>query len=173
MAIINVIMKTGDRFLQPITIVDTSLPDRPLVYINNSFTELTGHSAGEAVGKNCRFLQGPLTDPQTVENIRQAMAKKQALSQDLINYTRDGVLMYNRLVLIPHHRGPKLFYIGLQHQIAKDKYSPVLNLSQSDLFDRTLNPLTIVLATAQMDLPNSEKLFQKAVQQIKDFVFNL
>ncbi len=173
MDIIDVIMKTGDGFLQPITIVDTSLPDRPLIYVNNAFTELTGLSPREVVGKNCRFLQGPLTDPQTVENIRRAMAKKEALSQDLINYTRDGVMMYNRLVLIPQQKGSRLFYIGLQHQITEDKYGPVLNISQSDLFDRTLNPLTIVLATAELDLPNSKKLFQKAVQQIRDFVFNL
>jgi len=41
-----------------ITIVDARLPDTPLIYVNAGFERLTGYSADEVLGRNCRFLQG-------------------------------------------------------------------------------------------------------------------
>ena len=48
------------------TITDPRQPDNPLVWVNPSFTRITGYEAEEAVGRNCRFLQGPATDPAAV-----------------------------------------------------------------------------------------------------------
>ncbi|WP_299803742.1 PAS domain S-box protein, partial [Sulfuricurvum sp. RIFOXYD2_FULL_44_160] len=38
-----------------ITITDPSLPDNPLIYVNRAFSETTGYSFEDAVGRNCRF----------------------------------------------------------------------------------------------------------------------
>ncbi len=42
-----------------VVITDATLPDNPIVYVNPAFELMTGFSAEEAVGRNCRFLQGP------------------------------------------------------------------------------------------------------------------
>ena len=39
-------------------LVDATEPDLPLAYVNPAFEELTGYPAAEALGRNCRFLQG-------------------------------------------------------------------------------------------------------------------
>ena len=52
------------------TITDPRLPDDPLVWVNPSFTRLTGYRLDEVVGRNCRLLQGPNTDP-----VLQALAR--------------------------------------------------------------------------------------------------
>ncbi len=44
-----------------IVIVDSTVSDQPLIYVNKSFEEITGYSREFSVGKNCRFLQGPET----------------------------------------------------------------------------------------------------------------
>ena len=55
-----------------ITIADARLPDQPLIYINAGFERLTGYPVAEVLGRNCRFLQGPGTDPATVATLREA-----------------------------------------------------------------------------------------------------
>ncbi|MEL7436027.1 MAG: PAS domain-containing protein, partial [Chloroflexota bacterium] len=41
-----------------ISIADAQLPDMPLIYINPTFERTTGYSTLDAIGRNCRFLQG-------------------------------------------------------------------------------------------------------------------
>jgi PAS domain-containing protein len=58
---------------QNFVVTDPSLPDNPIVYASQGFLNLTGYSLDQILGRNCRFLQGPETDPKTVERIRNAI----------------------------------------------------------------------------------------------------
>jgi two-component system cell cycle sensor histidine kinase/response regulator CckA len=49
------------------TISDAQRPDNPFIYANSGFERLTGYASGEIMGKNCRFLQGAVTDNGTVD----------------------------------------------------------------------------------------------------------
>ena len=42
-----------------IVIVDARDDAQPITYVNEGFTRMTGYKAEEAIGRNCRFLQGP------------------------------------------------------------------------------------------------------------------
>ena len=53
-----------------IVISDAALPNNPIVYANPAFLALSGYSEAEVVGRNCRFLQGPDTDPAAVREMR-------------------------------------------------------------------------------------------------------
>jgi phosphoserine phosphatase RsbU/P len=59
-----------------ITIADARLPDMPLIFVNPAFEQVTGYSREEAIGYNCRFLQGPDTDPKAAETIRTAIREQ-------------------------------------------------------------------------------------------------
>ncbi len=39
-------------------LTDPRVEDNPIVYVNQSFLEMTGYAADEVLGRNCRFLQG-------------------------------------------------------------------------------------------------------------------
>ena len=67
------------------TITDPREPDNPLVWVNPSFTRITGYGYDEAVGRNCRFLQGPATDLQAVAEIRAALAERRTVTTTLLN----------------------------------------------------------------------------------------
>jgi len=55
-----------DEATMSVVITDPSLPDNPMIYVSDEFETQTGYSVEEATGQNCRFLQGPDTDPHAV-----------------------------------------------------------------------------------------------------------
>ena len=82
---------------QSVVITDPSQPDNPMIFISDEFEKQTGYSPAESLGKNCRFLQGPETDPEAIEAIRRALAEKDELTIDILNYAKDGSQFWNRL----------------------------------------------------------------------------
>src|ERR1035437_7622210 len=84
-----------------ITIADASIPDNPLIYANAGFERLTGYSVADVLGRNCRFLQGPGTDPATVDTLRAAIREKREVTVQLLNYRKDGTPFWNRLSITP------------------------------------------------------------------------
>jgi PAS domain S-box-containing protein len=84
-----------------VVLVDAQAPDLPITYVNRRFEQLTGYSARECVGRNCRFLQGPETDPAAVEALRRAISLRQATQVVVRNYRKHGEAFDNELFLSP------------------------------------------------------------------------
>ncbi|MGV3483175.1 MAG: chemotaxis protein CheB, partial [Planctomycetaceae bacterium] len=80
-----------------IVITDPQQVDNPITYANPGFLELTGYSQDEIMGRNCRFLQGEKTDPESVQRVRQALRDKQAVRVSILNYRKDGTTFWNDL----------------------------------------------------------------------------
>lgn len=55
---------------------------------------MTGYLKEEIVGKNCRFLQGELTDRTTVARIRRAVQSGQSLDVEILNYRKNGTMFW-------------------------------------------------------------------------------
>ena len=77
-----------DSVLEGVTIADFSLPDQPLIYANHGFEEITGYSIEETVGHNCRFLQGPNTEPEKLMHIRKCISAGLPCTVQLKNYRK-------------------------------------------------------------------------------------
>lgn len=80
-------------------ITDPSLEDNPIVYASQSFLSQTGYALDQVVGRNCRFLQGPLTDRATVDRLRRSISKGEDVSVTLLNYRADGTTFWNQLFI--------------------------------------------------------------------------
>ena len=65
-------------------------PDPTIEYVNPAFERMTGWSKAEALGKSPRILQGPKTDREMLERLRQDLASKHAFQGDGTNYRKDG-----------------------------------------------------------------------------------
>ncbi|MDB5520752.1 MAG: hypothetical protein JWQ82_349 [Tardiphaga sp.] len=85
----------------PMIITDPRLPDNPIIFANQAFQTLTGYEKDEIIGHNCRFLQGPGSDPKAVDRIRAAIKKGEPVDVDLLNYRKDGTTFWNALYLSP------------------------------------------------------------------------
>ena len=100
-------------------IADCTQPDMPLVYITRAFEQQTGYTTEDVIGTNCRFLQGPNTDPEDLAAIRQAISQARSLTIDILNYRKDGTPFWNRLRLRPVFRDGALdTYVGVQNPVA-------------------------------------------------------
>jgi PAS domain S-box-containing protein len=118
----HMLLATIDACPLSITVADTAQPDAPLIYANRKFLDLTGYEAGEVIGRNCRLLQGPGTDPQTIAAMRRAIAAGEQTEVELQNYHKNGSKFLNRLVLAPIHddAGQLTAYIGMQADVTSD-----------------------------------------------------
>lgn len=104
-----------DRSPMAVCIADMNLPDQPLIYVNPAFERITGYSPLDAIGRNCRFLQGDLTDQPGVVMIRKALREQKPVTVVLRNLRKDGRLFYNELNLAPIHdeRGFLTHYVSV------------------------------------------------------------
>ena len=73
-----------------VTVADPARRDCPLVYVNEAFQTLTGYSRDDAIGRNCRFLQGEDTSPDARDKLRFGIQRRRPVSARLTNYTCDG-----------------------------------------------------------------------------------
>ncbi|SFT71543.1 PAS domain S-box-containing protein/diguanylate cyclase (GGDEF) domain-containing protein [Geodermatophilus amargosae] len=100
-----------------VTVVDMRLPDQPIVYANEAFRQLAGLPSEEILGRNCRLLQSPDTDPGAVARIRAAVEAGQACRETVLNLRGpDRTPWFNELHLAPVHDsdGTVVQYIGVQ-----------------------------------------------------------
>jgi len=123
-----------------VTIADARLPDRPLIYANEGFERLTGYRVSEVLGRNCRFLQGPDSDPAAVAEIRAAVAECRECVVEILNYRKDGARFWNRLSIAPvrDERGEVTHFIGIQSDVtarreAEDRLRHVKEALEKDL----------------------------------------
>ncbi len=103
--------------------IATAEPDRPLIYVNDAFEELTGYSESDALGRNCRFLQGPGTDPMVVEEMRAGLDAAVPVSVELLNYRKDGIPFWNKVDIAPiaDEGGTVTHFVGFQTDITPRK----------------------------------------------------
>ena len=80
---------------------DALQPDNPIVFANVAFTRLTGYSQAQIIGRNCRLLQGPDTDPRTVAAIAAAIQERRRIEARLLNYRANGIPFWNGLSISP------------------------------------------------------------------------
>lgn len=98
---------------------DPHSPDNPMIFVSDEFEVQTGYASVEAIGRNCRFLQGPETSPHAVEAIRQALQAQTRFTIDIVNYRKDGEPFLNRLRIRPIYdgEGRLIFFAGAQNPV--------------------------------------------------------
>jgi PAS domain S-box-containing protein len=120
---IRILQQAIDNANVAITLSDPSQEDNPLVYVNNGFTELTGYSVEESLGRNCRFLLGEQTDPEKASMLREAIDEEEPVTVELRSYRKDGTEFWNHVTLTPIYDddGDLIRYLGTQQDVTERK----------------------------------------------------
>eukprot|EP00270_Netrium_digitus_P005956 TRINITY_DN1803_c0_g1_i3.p1 TRINITY_DN1803_c0_g1~~TRINITY_DN1803_c0_g1_i3.p1 ORF type:complete len:952 (+),score=329.11 TRINITY_DN1803_c0_g1_i3:111-2966(+) len=107
---------TLERIQKNFVITDPRLPDNPIIFASDDFLELTEYAREEVLGRNCRFLQGKDTDPNTVQKIRHAIDNAEDVTVQLLNYTKSGKPFWNlfHLQAVRDNKGQLQYFIGVQ-----------------------------------------------------------
>ncbi|WP_234484251.1 putative bifunctional diguanylate cyclase/phosphodiesterase [Noviherbaspirillum pedocola] len=104
-------------------ITSAEAPEYAIEYVNPAFERITGYSAGEVIGRNCRFLQGDDQDQPGLQEIRRALAEQRATNVVLRNYRKDGTLFWNHLYVAPVEDtdGAVTHFVASQYDITEIK----------------------------------------------------
>jgi PAS domain S-box-containing protein len=131
---------------------------------HQAFLDLTGYTAEEVIGRNCRFLQGPDTCAAGVERIRQGLAEGRDVDVELLNYRKDGATFINQLAISPviDKDGTLLYYFGSQKDVTERRRAELLEQSERRLLmevdHRTMNALAVVQSIVRMSRGDVTKL---------------
>jgi PAS domain S-box-containing protein len=86
---------------EPMVLSDPYLPDHPVIAANPAFEAMSGYRADEIIGRNCRFMQGAGTDPESVRRIHSTLAASQGCIEWIVNHRKTGEPFWNLLFISP------------------------------------------------------------------------
>jgi len=116
-------LRMRDRAIQAVSqgilISDALSPDDLVIYASPGFTRLTGYEGEEIVGRNCRLLQGPGTDPASIAVLRDAIRERRSCVVELLNYRKNGTSFWNSLAISPVRDadGQVTHFVGVQTDV--------------------------------------------------------
>ena len=128
---------------------DATIPGNALFYANPEFCRATGYARGEVLGHNCRFLQGPKTEPQSVAVIQDSLRRGVDCQVKLTNYRRDGHAFQNLLVMRAVHdsNGVCRFFVSLQLDVSEE--NPVALKKKATKLTKLIQLLPTTLSTSK------------------------
>jgi two-component system, cell cycle sensor histidine kinase and response regulator CckA len=110
---------------ESIVITDAQLdpPGPRILFVNPGFTQMTGYSAGEAVGKSPRLLQGPDTDRNVLRRLKESLGRGEASEGQAVNYRKDGTKFQMEWQIAPLRNGGGAIthYVAIQRDITQRK----------------------------------------------------
>ena len=158
----------------PMVISNPRLPDNPLVFANDAFSTLTGYPREDILGKNCRFLQGPGTNPMTVQNIRESIHAGVDATAELLNYRKDGSTFWNALYMSPvfNEAGELLYFFASQLDVTRhyDRSGELLRqrkIVEQEVEARTAE-LNETLRRLQLALDTKDVLLHEVDHRVKN-----
>lgn len=103
-----------DHFDTGIVITENQSSDWAICYVNATFTEMTGYSEEEVIGKNPRFLQKDDEQQASLYDLHTALNQNTSCTVTLRNYTKNGEAFWNRLTVRPllSDKGEITHYVG-------------------------------------------------------------
>jgi PAS domain S-box-containing protein len=139
-----------------ITIADAQAPDIPLIYINEAFTRLTGYTADDTLGRNCRFLQREDRDQPDLAGLRAALRAGRDCKVVIRNYRKDGTPFWNELFTSPvfDENGRLTHFIGVQTDVTERIDAQAALMERQHALQRALTEL----GETQALLLHSEKM---------------
>lgn len=137
-----------------IVISDARQPDLPVIYVNPAFERITGYSAAEVLGKNCRFLKGSDCDQPELTQLRAALQAGKPCIVILRNYRRDGTLFWNELSISPIYdsSGTLTHFIGIQTDVTERKQFEAALQQAKDQMRAILDAVPGVVSWINSDL---------------------
>ena len=97
-------------------------------WVNDGFSKITGYSLEEVQGKKPgSMLQGGLTNPQTIRNIRKATRARQPFQGEILNYHKDGHPYWLYLQINPIFDGQDnlVKFIAIESDVTEQKQAAV------------------------------------------------
>ncbi|MCX6148027.1 MAG: PAS domain S-box protein [Candidatus Kapabacteria bacterium] len=167
--------KVVDNSLEGIIITDPNQIDNPTIYINEKFTQITGYTKDDIIGKNCRIIQGAETNQEVLNELRKSIKEKREFEGELLNYRKDGSTFWNylRISTIKNNDGIVTHFVGFQNDITEKKIIQLALIEREKALNDIIefSPIPIVLSRisdGELILVNSS--FEKLIGADKNYL---
>lgn len=139
----------------PTSVMITGL-DGLLQYVNPRFTEVTGYSAAEVLGKNPRILQSGLTAKEIYAQLWKSLAQGKIWSGELLNQRKNGEIYWEEVHIAPVYNSARVItnYVAVKLDITERKNAEEI-IKQLAFYD------------SLTQLPNRRLLQERLEQAIK------
>lgn len=99
--------------------------DGAIEWVNNAFTELTGFTQDEVIGRNPRILKSGLHGQEFYENLWNTIRSGHVWKGELKNRRKDGSIYIEEQTITPvkNHKGAITHFIGIKQNITDRKAS--------------------------------------------------
>jgi len=139
---------------ESITITDAELdlPGPKIIFVNPAFTQMTGYTAEEVIGKTPRILQGPRTDKAVLLRLRKNLERGEAFAGETINYRKDGTEFDLEWQIAPlrNPNGKITHFVATQHDITERKRADRRLATQSAISRALADSTTLNEATPKI-----------------------
>ncbi|MDD3017153.1 MAG: sensor domain-containing diguanylate cyclase [Comamonas sp.] len=90
-----------------------------ITYCNSAFCRMTGYALTELLGRSPRLLQGPKTDPQVLQRLRECLQQGRFFQGSTVNYRKDGssYLVEWNISPVRDAQGQVQAYVSVQQDI--------------------------------------------------------
>ncbi|KAG8163404.1 hypothetical protein KVR01_006701 [Diaporthe batatas] len=101
-------------------LTDPSRHENPIIFASEEFHRTTQYGTKHVIGRNCRFLQGPKTNPFSIRRIREKLDAGKEHYETFLNYRRDGSPFMNLLMCTPlmDSKGTVRYFLGAQIDVS-------------------------------------------------------
>jgi len=148
-------------------VIAKALGDHQIVFVNKYFTKMTGYSAKEVLGTNCRFLNEGLDQADALAEIRRSLATAVPVETTILNRRKDGSEFWNRLQISPirDDHGKITHFLGIQQDVTEIVQANRTIAAARDQFDAVLGaaPSAILVVDTSQQIvlfnPAAERLF--------------
>lgn len=169
---LQTISRTLARFIHEspiaLTLASPSFEDCPLVLVNDAFTQLTGYTTDYALGRNCRFLQGPETERDARTELRECIDNPSDVIVPITNYRRDGSRFRNLVFVFPifDAAGRLLYMMGSQYDVTRPTRA-VSPQEYGEILDEAISIQNPILASRdQLKIRQSSVRLAEAVANV-------
>jgi PAS domain S-box-containing protein len=117
----SVITHATDSVL--ITDADFSEGGPRIVYVNEAFTEMTGYSAEQIIGKTPKFLQGPKSDMAELARLSTALRNSEPCEITIVNYKKSGEEFWINFAVNPvtDDKGILTHFVAIERDVTERK----------------------------------------------------
>jgi PAS domain S-box-containing protein len=134
----------------PASIAITDL-DANIVYVNHAFTETSGYTLLEAMGKNPRILQSGETAPDTYRSLWPTLTSGHVWRGEFINRRRDGARYLERATISPvrDSGGQITHYVAIKEDITEKRRDEIELINHRQHLETLVQIRTKELAIAK------------------------
>lgn len=158
----------------PVAIVITDKTAN-ITYASRAFTEITGYTKDEVIGKNTRILKSGKNEHETYHKLWKTITSGEVWEGELINKRKDGTFYWEHLTITPLYENENLItgYMAVKQDITEKKKNQQEILFLNTSLERKVEERTLELKLTNEELVRAKEAAEEANKAKSIFLANM